>query len=140
MLILDEATSALDTESERVVQAALDTLMRGRTTLIIAHRLSTIEKADRIVVLQHGRIAEIGSHAELLARDGLYAYLYKIQFAVEDDAPGQEDWAPARGRLFRGTLRRLPVMHIVHSESSCGWAAGGPRAGEAAGMLSRGTA
>ena len=86
VLILDEATSALDTESERVVQAALDTLMRGRTTLIIAHRLSTIEKADRIVVLQHGRIAEIGSHAELLARDGLYAYLYKIQFAVEDSA------------------------------------------------------
>ena len=86
VLILDEATSALDTESERVVQAALDTLMRGRTTLIIAHRLSTIEKADHIVVLQHGRIAEIGSHAELLARDGLYAYLYKIQFAVEDSA------------------------------------------------------
>jgi subfamily B ATP-binding cassette protein MsbA len=86
VLILDEATSALDTESERVVQAALDTLMRGRTTLIIAHRLSTIEKADRIVVLQHGKIAEIGSHAELLARDGLYAYLYKIQFAVEDGA------------------------------------------------------
>ena len=90
MLILDEATSALDTESERVVQAALDTLMRGRTTLIIAHRLSTIEKADRIVVLQHGRIAEIGSHAELLARDGLYAYLYKIQFAVEDGTLEQQ--------------------------------------------------
>ena len=89
VLILDEATSALDTESERVVQAALDTLMRGRTTLIIAHRLSTIEKADRIVVLQHGRIAEIGSHSELLARDGLYAYLYKIQFA-DEDSPSAE--------------------------------------------------
>jgi len=84
VLILDEATSALDTESERVVQAALETLMRGRTTLIIAHRLSTIEKADRIAVLQKGTIAEIGSHAELLARDGLYAYLYKIQFAVDE--------------------------------------------------------
>jgi subfamily B ATP-binding cassette protein MsbA len=80
-----------------VVQAALDTLMQGRTTLIIAHRLSTIEKADRIVVLQHGKIAEIGSHAELLARDGLYAYLYKIQFAVEDGAPeGQRHVARAR--------------------------------------------
>ncbi len=99
MLILDEATSALDTESERVVQAALETLMRGRTTLIIAHRLSTIEKADRIVVLQKATIAEVGSHAELLARDGLYAYLYKIQFAVEDDAPERpQDQVRARDR------------------------------------------
>jgi subfamily B ATP-binding cassette protein MsbA len=102
VLILDEATSALDTESERVVQAALETLMQGRTTLIIAHRLSTIEKADRIVVLQKGTIAEVGSHAELLARDGLYAYLYRIQFAADDrdaDAgkPGQ-DQSGARGR------------------------------------------
>jgi subfamily B ATP-binding cassette protein MsbA len=97
VLILDEATSALDTESERVVQAALETLMQGRTTLIIAHRLSTIEKADRIVVLQKGTIAEVGSHAELLARDGLYAYLYKIQFAIDDDASGQGR-GRARGR------------------------------------------
>ncbi|MHB8667466.1 MAG: lipid A export permease/ATP-binding protein MsbA [Burkholderiales bacterium] len=89
VLILDEATSALDTESERVVQAALDTLMQGRTTLIIAHRLSTVEKANRIVVLQQGRIAEIGSHADLLARNGLYAHLYRIQFVVEDAASGQ---------------------------------------------------
>jgi subfamily B ATP-binding cassette protein MsbA len=89
VLILDEATSALDTESERVVQAALDVLMQGRTTLIIAHRLSTIEKADRIVVLQKGTIAEVGSHADLLARDGLYAHLYKIQFAVEDGTSEQ---------------------------------------------------
>jgi subfamily B ATP-binding cassette protein MsbA len=98
VLILDEATSALDTESERVVQAALETLMLGRTTLIIAHRLSTIEKADRIVVLQKGRVAEVGSHAELLARDGVYAYLYKIQFAVERTPEQQEGRAPARGR------------------------------------------
>jgi subfamily B ATP-binding cassette protein MsbA len=83
-----------------VVQAALDTLMQGRTTLIIAHRLSTIEKADRIAVLQHGRIAEIGSHAELLALDGLYAYLYKIQFAVEDDASEQQqNQVRARAKL-----------------------------------------
>ena len=81
ILILDEATSALDSESERQVQAALEELMRGRTTLVIAHRLSTIERADRIVVLAHGRIAEIGSHAQLLAADGLYASLYRLQFA-----------------------------------------------------------
>jgi len=85
VLILDEATSALDSESERYVQAALETLMQGRTTLVIAHRLSTIEKADRIVVLQKGEIAEIGSHAELLARNGIYAQLHSIQFAATEN-------------------------------------------------------
>ncbi len=83
VLILDEATSALDSESERQVQAALEALMRGRTTLVIAHRLSTVEKARRIVVLDNGRIAEIGSHGELLAAEGIYARLYRIQFAPE---------------------------------------------------------
>ena len=81
ILILDEATSALDSESERAVQEALEALMRGRTTLVIAHRLSTVEHADRIVVLAQGRIAEIGSHAELLAAGGVYASLYRLQFA-----------------------------------------------------------
>jgi subfamily B ATP-binding cassette protein MsbA len=83
VLILDEATSALDTESERQVQAALDVLMRGRTTIVIAHRLSTIERADRIVVLERGRVVEQGRHAELLARGGLYAKLHQLQFREE---------------------------------------------------------
>src|SRR5271155_1813993 len=93
ILLLDEATSALDSESERQVQAALRTLIRGRTTLIIAHRLSTVQGADLIHVVDRGRIVESGRHAELLARNGLYARLYALQFADEGDlvaaAPAQ---------------------------------------------------
>lgn len=82
VLILDEATSALDTESERHIQAALDDLMKDRTTFIIAHRLSTVENADKILVLDGGRVAEYGTHCELLDLDGLYSSLYRMQFNV----------------------------------------------------------
>ena len=91
ILILDEATSALDTESEKIVQAALDTLMKGCTSFVIAHRLSTIFDADQIFVIDHGHVVEQGTHEELLAKGGLYQYLYSIQFknggAAQDGAP-----------------------------------------------------
>jgi subfamily B ATP-binding cassette protein MsbA len=81
ILLLDEATSALDTESEQHVQAALDTLMENRTSIVIAHRLSTIENADRIMVMEQGRIVESGTHDELIQHEGNYAKLYQKQFS-----------------------------------------------------------
>ncbi len=84
VVVLDEATSSLDTESERLVEEALEELLQGRTTLIIAHRLSTVRRADRVVVLDHGRVVEEGTHAALLAQGGAYASLYNGQFRAED--------------------------------------------------------
>lgn len=79
ILILDEATSALDTESEKLVQDALNNLLKGRTSVVIAHRLSTIHNADLIVVVDHGRVAECGTHNELMERNGIYAKLIEMQ-------------------------------------------------------------
>jgi len=87
VLILDEATSSLDTESEALIEDALNHLLKGRTTLIIAHRLSTVRRADRLLVLDQGRIVEEGTHSELLARGGLYARLYARQFREDDARP-----------------------------------------------------
>jgi ATP-binding cassette, subfamily B, bacterial MsbA len=105
ILLLDEATSSLDNESEFLVQQALDRLMRGRTTIVIAHRLSTVERADRILVLDRGRLVEEGTHAELLARRGLYHRLYTRRFADDAKAPPTSEPPELAGQIVR--MRRF---------------------------------
>ena len=105
ILLLDEATSALDAESERKVQDALDRLMEGRTTLVIAHRLATVRSADRILVMDQGRIVEEGTHEALLAEGGLYARLARLQFTDRDGARARR-----RNRRFREPISLSLVM------------------------------
>ena len=97
LLILDEATSSIDTETEQLIQQAIERVMRDRTSIVVAHRLSTVQRADKIVVLHHGEIREMGTHQELLARRGLYWRLYRLQYA---DGGG-----PTTGDLVGGQVQ-----------------------------------
>ena len=106
ILLLDEATSSLDSESEGLVQEALERLMAGRTSIVIAHRLSTVHNAHRIAVLDAGRLVELGAHAELMARDGLYARLYRLQFKLEEPSPIP---APELAAAPQPVRRRSPL-------------------------------
>jgi ATP-binding cassette subfamily B protein len=101
LLILDEATSSIDTETEQFIQLAIDRVMRNRTSLVVAHRLSTIQRADKIIVLHHGEIREQGTHQDLLALQGLYWKLYKLQYS-----------APSRITLGKPAEEEQPVYRV----------------------------
>ncbi|MGA1371690.1 MAG: lipid A export permease/ATP-binding protein MsbA [Pseudomonadales bacterium] len=120
ILILDEATSALDNESERQIQAALEEVMRGRTTLVVAHRLSTVERADRIIVMAEGRIAETGTHAELLARGGAYAALYEAQFNDTTPTPPRVE-SPVAAIAQRPRTHGAPLRSVLERRLLAAW-------------------
>jgi ATP-binding cassette subfamily B protein len=103
LLILDEATASVDSDTELRLQVALDEVMKGRTSIVIAHRLSTIQAADRIVVFHKGRVVEIGPHAALLAKDGIYARLYRMQFAHERAVKVEAEVKSARPPVVAST-------------------------------------
>src|SRR5690606_37322598 len=108
-LILDEATSSLDSESEALVQAALEVLMQGRTTFVIAHRLATVLGAHKILVVEDGRIVQQGTHAQLLAAGGRYHDLYRQQFAAEEPVRGSTAASESRPRAVAARVMPLPV-------------------------------
>ena len=91
LLILDEATSSVDTDTEREIQSALENLTRGRTTIVIAHRLSTLGRADRLVMIERGRVTEVGPHSQLLKQEGTYARMYRAQFEMAGENGDQAD-------------------------------------------------
>ncbi len=113
ILILDEATSSVDTETEMLIQTAIQRLVKDRTTFVIAHRLSTVHSADLIIVLENGKVAEMGTHSELIKNDGLYSRLYKIQFKSAPKTPKEQDFGEAIGQEFAIAKADIPDLNVI---------------------------